>query len=94
MRTPGAPVWMETVKRDGRDARPRCPGARSTPPSQQNVIDAAEAQFPAIVGAKLDEVITYITKTGHINLITGMVTSARGSTRCRKICRRSCATKP
>ena len=39
------------------------------------MIDAAEAQFPAIVGAKLDEVITHITKTGHINLITGLVTS-------------------
>ena len=43
---------------------------------QQNVIDGAEAQLPAIVGAKLDEVITDITKTGHINLITGLVTSA------------------
>jgi TRAP-type C4-dicarboxylate transport system substrate-binding protein len=42
---------------------------------QQNVIDGAEAQDPAVYGAKLYEVIKYITKTGHINLITGMVTS-------------------
>ncbi|ADZ70917.1 C4-dicarboxylate TRAP transporter substrate-binding protein [Polymorphum gilvum] len=75
MRTPGAPVWMETI---------RAMGATPTPMGwtevysalQQGVIDAAEAQHPATLGAKLDEVITHITKTGHINLITGLVAGA------------------
>lgn len=75
MRTPGAPVWMETI---------RAMGATPTPMGwsevytalQQKVIDAAEAQDPATYGSKLYEVIKYITKTGHINLITGIVTSA------------------
>jgi len=76
MRTPGAPVWVETIKAMGATPTPM-PWGEVYSALQQNVIDAAEAQFPAIVGAKLDEVITHITKTGHINLITGMVTSAQ-----------------
>jgi TRAP-type C4-dicarboxylate transport system substrate-binding protein len=75
MRTPGAPVWTGTIKAMGATPTPM-PWGEVYSALQQNVIDAAEAQFPAIVGAKLDEVITHITKTGHINLITGMVTSA------------------
>jgi tripartite ATP-independent transporter DctP family solute receptor len=75
MRTPGAPVWMETI---------RAMGATPTPLGwtevysalQQGVIDAAEAQHPATLGSKLHEVVTHITKTGHINLITGLVASA------------------
>jgi len=74
MRTPGAPVWMETI---------RAMGATPTPMGwtevysalQQQVIDGAEAQHPATNGSKLYEVISHITKTGHINLITGVVTS-------------------
>lgn len=74
MRTPGAPVWMETI---------RAMGATPTPLGwtevysalQQKVIDGAEAQHPATNGSKLYEVISHITKTGHINLITGVVTS-------------------
>lgn len=76
MRTPGAPVWMETI---------RAMGATPTPMGwtevysglQQKVIDGAEAQHPATYGSKLYEVVHYITKTGHINLITGIVTSAK-----------------
>lgn len=75
MRTPGAPVWMETI---------RAMGATPTPMGwtevysalQQKVIDAAEAQHPATYGSKLYEVISHITKTGHINLITGLVAGA------------------
>lgn len=75
MRTPGAPVWMETV---------RAMGATPTPMGwtevytalQQQVIDAVEAQHPASYGQRLYEVVDHITKTGHINLITGIVTSA------------------
>ncbi|MGY6710185.1 MAG: C4-dicarboxylate TRAP transporter substrate-binding protein [Rhizobiaceae bacterium] len=75
MRTPGAPVWMETISAMGATPTP-LPWGEVYSAIQQNVIDGAEAQLPAIVGANLNEVVTHITKTGHINLITGLVTSA------------------
>ncbi|KUP90556.1 C4-dicarboxylate TRAP transporter substrate-binding protein [Tritonibacter horizontis] len=74
MRTPGAPVWMGTINAMGATATP-LPWAEVYSALSSNVIDAAEAQMPAITGAKLNEVITHVTKTGHINLITGVVTS-------------------
>lgn len=74
MRTPGAPVWTGTISAMGATPTPM-PWGEVYSALSSNVIDGAEAQFPAIVGAKLDEVITHITKTGHINLITGLVTS-------------------
>ena len=43
---------------------------------EQKVIDSVEAQLPAGYGSKLFEVTKHLTKTGHINLITGLVTSA------------------
>lgn len=76
MRTPGAPVWTGTIGAMGATPTP-LPWGEVYSALSSNVIDGAEAQFPAIVGAKLDEVITHITKTGHINLITGVVTSAQ-----------------
>jgi TRAP-type C4-dicarboxylate transport system substrate-binding protein len=75
MRTPGAPVWMETVKAMGATPTPM-PYAEVYSALQQNVIDAVEAQLPAGQGSKLNEVTKHLTKTGHINLITGLVTSA------------------
>lgn len=76
MRTPGAPVWTGTIRAMGAEPTP-LPWADVYNAIQTNTIDAAEAQLPAVVGANLDEVISNITKTGHINLITGMVTSAQ-----------------
>ena len=40
---------------------------------QQKVIDGCEAQYPAVVGAHLEEVVKYVTKTGHFQLLTCMV---------------------
>lgn len=75
MRTPGAPVWMETIKAMG--ATPAPMGWTEVYSAiQQKVIDGAEAQHPATYGSKLYEVISHITKTGHINLITGVVAGA------------------
>lgn len=75
MRTPGAPVWMETIRAMG--ATPTPMGwAEVYPALQQQAIDAVEAQTPAAHGSRLYEVTKYLTKTGHINLITGLVTSA------------------
>lgn len=75
MRTPGAPVWVETVKAMGATPTPM-PYAEVYSALQQNVIDAVEAQLPAGRGSKLYEVTKHLTKTHHINLITGLVTSA------------------
>ena len=74
MRTPGAPVWVETVSAMGATPTPM-PFAEVYSGLEQNVIDSVEAQLPAGIGANLQEVTTVLTKTGHINLITGLVTS-------------------
>lgn len=76
MRTPGAPVWTETVTAMGAVPTPM-PFAEVYAALQQNVLDSAEVQLPAAWGAKIHEVTTDLTKTGHISLITGLVTSAQ-----------------
>ncbi|MGI6851142.1 C4-dicarboxylate TRAP transporter substrate-binding protein [Mesorhizobium sp. 1B3] len=75
MRTPGAPVWVETVTAMGAVPTPM-PYAEVYSALEQKAIDSVEAQLPAGYGSKLFEVTKYLTKTGHINLITGLVTSA------------------
>jgi tripartite ATP-independent transporter DctP family solute receptor len=74
IRTPGAPVWVETVTAMGGVPTPM-PFAEVYSALEQKALDAAEVQLPAAQGAKLFEVTKYLTKTGHINLLTGMVTS-------------------
>lgn len=75
MRTPGAPVWMETIRAMGATPTPMGWG-EVYPALQQKVIDAVEAQHPASYGSRLYEVTKHLTKTAHFNLITGIVTSA------------------
>jgi len=75
MRTPGAPVWVETITAMGATPTPM-PFAEVYAALESNVIDSVEAQLPAGNGSKLFEVTKVLTKTGHINLITGLVTSA------------------
>ena len=75
MRTPGAPVWIETISAMGATPTPM-PYAEVYSALQQRVIDSVEAQLPAGYGSKLYEVTDHLTKTGHINLITGLVASA------------------
>jgi TRAP-type C4-dicarboxylate transport system substrate-binding protein len=74
MRTPGAPVWLETVRAMGATPTPM-PWTDVYSALQLKAIDGAEAQHPATYGSRLYEVIKHITKTGHINLITGLVGS-------------------
>lgn len=67
IRTPGAPVWQETIRALG--ATPvALPWTEVYMALQQGVIDGAEAQHPATYGSKLYEVTKYITRTGHIQL--------------------------
>lgn len=74
LRTPGAPVWLETVRAMGATPTPM-PWTEVYSALQLRAIDAAEAQYPAVWGARLHEVIRNIAKTAHINLITGLVGS-------------------
>ena len=74
MRTPGAPVWLETIRAMGATPTPM-PWAEVYSALQLKAIDAVEAQHPASYGSKLYEQVKFITKTGHINLITGLVGS-------------------
>ena len=74
VRTPGAPVWLETVRAMG--ATPTgMPWSEVYSALQTKVIDGAEAQHPAVYGARLYEVVKVVTKTEHIFLITGLVGS-------------------
>ena len=74
MRTPGAPVWLETIRAMGATPTP-LPWTEVYSALQLKAIDACEAQLPAVWGSRLYEVIKYITKTAHFNLITGLVGS-------------------
>lgn len=75
MRTPGAAVWTETVRAMGATPAPMA-WADVYSALQTQVIDAVEAQDPAGYGSRLYEVTSQLTKTGHFNLITGLITSA------------------
>jgi TRAP-type C4-dicarboxylate transport system substrate-binding protein len=74
LRTPGAPVWLETIRAMGATPTP-LPWTEVYSALQLRAIDAAEAQYPAVWGSRLYEVIKNVTKTAHINLITGLVGS-------------------
>ncbi|MFT4171065.1 MAG: C4-dicarboxylate TRAP transporter substrate-binding protein [Rhodocyclaceae bacterium] len=76
MRTPGAPLWLESVRALGATPTPM-PWTESYSALQLKAIDAVEAQLPAIYGSRLYEVAKYITKTRHIQLMTGLVGSAK-----------------
>lgn len=75
IRTIGAPVFIETVRAIGATPTPLS-WAEVYPALQQKVVDGAEAQHQATYGARLYEVIPHITKTRHINLMTGLVASS------------------
>ncbi len=74
MRTIGAPVWIETIRAMGAVPTPM-PWAEVYSALQLGAIDAAEAQPTAIWGAKLYEVVKYVNLTGHIQLLTALITS-------------------
>ncbi len=72
IRTPGSAVWSDSVAAMGATPTPLS-WSEVYPGIQQGVIDGAEAQNTATYGATLYEVVDYINKTGHFQLMTGLV---------------------
>jgi tripartite ATP-independent transporter DctP family solute receptor len=76
IRTPGAPVWQETIRSLG--ATPvALPWIETYPAFQQGVINGAEAQHPATYASKLHEIGKHITLTNHILLMNGLVVGTK-----------------
>lgn len=72
IRTPGAPVWSESVAAMG-----ATPIAMNWPATyngvQSKAIDGCEAQHTASYGLRIYEVLKYINKTAHFQLVNGIV---------------------
>lgn len=76
VRVPSSPVMVATFTAFG--ARPtELPWGDVYNALQSNVVDAAEAPFGSIAGAKLQETRKVISKTGHQMMFTSWVTSKR-----------------
>ena len=76
IRVPSAPIMIKSLQAMG--ANPTVlPWSEVYPGLQQKVIDGAEAQVSAAVGAHLYETSSYLTKTGHFQLLTGLSVSKK-----------------
>ncbi len=72
IRTPGAPSWSRSVAALG--ATPVTMGWNDVYNAvQQKAIDGAEAQHSASYGLRVYEVLKYIDKTAHFQLLNGMI---------------------
>ncbi|MDR4890386.1 C4-dicarboxylate TRAP transporter substrate-binding protein [Fredinandcohnia sp. QZ13] len=72
IRTPGSPVWQESVKALG--ATPvAMPWGEVYTAVQQGAVDGAEAQHTSTYPSRIYEVIKYVNKTGHFQLINGII---------------------
>jgi len=72
IRTPGAPVWVAAGRVLGGVPTPMA-WAEIYSALQLGAIDAVESQPAGVIGSRFYEVTKYLTKTGHIQLITGIV---------------------
>ena len=75
VRTPGAPIWVETARAMGATPVPMAWSNAYTALSTK-AIDAVEVQYPSLWGSHIYEVTKYVTKTRHIQLVTGLIGSA------------------
>ena len=72
IRTPGAPAWSESIRALG--ATPVTMGWTEVYTAvQQQAIDGCESQHSANWGVRIFEVLKYINKTGHFQLINGLM---------------------
>lgn len=76
IRTPGAPVWQESIRALG--ATPVAIAFGDIYPAlQQKAVDGVELVYNNIPGMRLYEVLKYVNETGHILLINFEVVSAK-----------------
>jgi len=76
IRTPGAPIWQESVRALG--ATPvALPFGEVYSGIQQKVIDGAELVYNNVTGGRLYEVTKYVSETKHIMLINFLTMSAQ-----------------
>lgn len=76
IRSMGSKIALDSLNAMGSNAT-ALPWSEVYTGIQQNVVDGAEAQLPAVSGSKLYEVIDHIALTGHFQLITGLVCSEK-----------------
>lgn len=74
IRTPGAPIWQESVRALGADPISMSFGD-IYPGLQQQLIDGAELTYANARGGKLNDVVKYASETSHILLINFQVVS-------------------
>jgi len=74
IRSSGSPVVTRTVETMGANATVM-PWAEAYQGLQQKVIDGVEVHYSAAVGASIPEVTSYLSKTNHFYLLTGIVGS-------------------
>ena len=72
IRTPGAPVWASSVEALGATPIAMAWGDAYNA-LQTGAIDGVESQNTASYGARLYETVKYINKTGHFQLINGII---------------------
>lgn len=75
IRTVGTPAYAETVKAFGAAAT-ALPWGDVYQSIETKVVDGCEAQSVATYGSKLYETCDYITKTGHLHLVSGLAVNA------------------
>lgn len=75
IRTPGAPMWIEVSRAMGATPTPMA-WSEAYSALSMKAIDAVEVQYPSLWGSRIYEVTKYVTKTRHIQLVTGLVGSA------------------
>jgi len=75
IRTPGSPIWQESIRALGAEPVAMNFGEMYSG-IQQGAVDGAELVYANIPGAKLFEVLSHATETGHILLINFEVVSA------------------
>ena len=72
IRTPGAPAWAYSVEAMG--ATPvAMPWGETYNAIQTGVVDGAEAQHTATYPSRLYEVVSYLVKTYHFQLVNGII---------------------
>lgn len=72
IRTPGAPAWAESVAALG--ATPvAMPWGETYSAVQSKAVDGCEVQLTAALGSRIYEVLKYMSRTEHFQLINGLI---------------------